>query len=58
MKNILLVLILVFLTSCELDGWFDKEWKDDRDDFNVIDKIWDQSLDKVIKLFDTRSRAS
>lgn len=57
MKRIVLILVIVFLSSCDLDKNIDNS-KSDNDDINIVDKIWKQSLDKAIELYDTKTRAS
>lgn len=57
MKKIFLILITIFLSSCDLDKSIDDS-ENDNDDINIIDKIWKQSLDKAVQLYDTNTRAS
>lgn len=57
MKRIVLILVIVFLSSCDLDKNIDNS-QSDNDDINIIDKVWKQSLDKAIDLYDTKTRAS
>lgn len=57
MKRIVLILVIVFLSSCDLDKSIDNS-QVDNDDINIIDKVWKQSLDKAIDLYDTKTRAS
>jgi len=59
MKKLLLLLYLIaFTSSCDLDKSYEKGWKNDRDDVNIINKAWDQYLNKAIKVYDTNTRAS
>ncbi|MDD3145003.1 MAG: hypothetical protein PHV23_02725 [Candidatus Gracilibacteria bacterium] len=57
MKRIVLILVIVFLSSCDLDKNIDNS-QSDNDDINIIDKVGKQSLDKAIDLYDTKTRAS
>jgi len=58
MKKILLLFLVIFISSCNLDESFEKPWEGDRDDVDMIDKVWNQYLDKAIKLYDTNTHAS
>lgn len=60
MKKILFILLLIFvLISCDIDKLYDTEWKIDKDDINIINKIWKQSIDKAIEMYlSTKTRAS
>ncbi len=57
-----LALIMLFsLNSCSLDEHFDgNHWQEtDRDDVNIIHKIWAQSFDKAQKIYiDSTTKAS
>lgn len=57
MKKIGLILVIILLSSCDLDKSIDS-LQVDNDDINIIDKVWKQSLDKAIELYDTNTRAS
>ncbi len=57
MKKILFLIALCILWSCEIDTSFDDE-NNDSDDINLIDKVWKQSLDKAIEVYDTKTKAS
>jgi len=63
MKNKLLFLNVLFIFTlfwCSIDEQI--EGKDnnsvDYDDVNIISKIWEQSIDKAIKIVNTRTKAS
>jgi hypothetical protein len=58
MKKLLLLFLVIFTSSCDLDEWFEKPWEIDRDDVDIINKVWDQYLDKAIKLYDTSTHTS
>lgn len=61
MKNKFLLLNFIFiLWSCYIDENIENNDKTnkDYDDINVINKIWDQSIDKALKLVNTRTKAS
>lgn len=57
MKKIVLIMVMIFLSSCDLDKNTDNSLSDN-DDINIIDKAWKQSFDKAIELYDTKTRAS
>lgn len=57
MKNIIFLVTILLLTSCDLDSSIDSSLNDS-DDVNLIKKVWKQSLDKAIELYDTNTSAS
>jgi hypothetical protein len=63
MKNKIFLINFLFvfvLFWCTIDESIEKDDKSqtDYDDMNVINKIWDQSIDKAIKLINTKTKAS
>ncbi|MDD2870742.1 MAG: hypothetical protein PHS49_02030, partial [Candidatus Gracilibacteria bacterium] len=50
MKKIILLVIMVFLSSCDVDKGMDDVSGKDLDDLNLIDKIGVQSIDKALEL--------
>lgn len=58
MKKIIILISMIILSSCDVDKKLENNETNDKDDMNVIDKIWKQSLDKAIDLYDTKTRAS
>lgn len=57
MKYSILLITILLLTSCDLDSSIDSG-SNDNDDVNLIKKVWKQSLDKAIEMYDTKTRAS
>lgn len=55
MKKIYIFILIFsftsFLTSCDLDYNFEDQQAIDKDDINLIEEIWDQSLDKAIAFY-------
>lgn len=63
MKNKILfvnLLLILWLSSCIVDEKIENNDKSttDYDDINIINKIWEQSIDKALKLVNTRTKAS
>lgn len=58
-KIFLLNFLFAFvLFWCTIDEKIESQkWKD-YDDTNVLDKVWEQSIDKAVKLINTRTKAS
>lgn len=56
MKRIILLFITLLLSSCYSDD--DNNFDNNKDDFNIIKKYWDQSLNKAIQIYDANSHAS
>jgi len=53
-----ITLLIIWLTSCDLD-YTETTTKNDTDDMNVINLIWNQAIDNAVKLYyDTNTRAS
>jgi len=56
---LLIIFTILTLSSCKLDENIEKTNKIDRDDINIIKKVWVQSVDKATKIFiDSISTAS
>jgi len=48
---LLIIFTILTLNSCKLEDSFEKWSKADRDDVNIIHKIWAQSLNKAHKIY-------
>jgi len=56
---VILIFTILTLSSCKLEDSFETKWETDRDDVNIIHKIWAQSLNKAHKVYiDSTTRAS
>lgn len=64
MKKNIILLILIFISSCDINKSIDSTAKIDltakinKDNINIINEIWSQSLDKAINLYNTKTSAS
>jgi len=57
----IVIFTIISLNSCSLDDKIESnQWQStDRDDVNIIHKIWAQSIDKAVKIYiDSTTRAS